>query len=97
MGGLAAMGGLGISFLGALIVALGFIVAGLGQVFEALKEISLNTRAMAAATNPQHVSSRQTYGALGFITSMLTLLSAVIVLSGALAVALGFAAMGNPH
>lgn len=93
MGGLAGLGSFGIVVIGVMVVMNGVVIAGLGQVFEALREIAVNTRASAQTVNPQFVPSQQTYGALGFITMVLSLISAFVVLSGALMAILGVVAM----
>lgn len=93
MNGLAALGGLGVVLMGLLTVAFGLVIAGLGQTFEALKEIALNTRATAMATNQQFTPSRVGYGAMGVISSMMSVVSTFIVIGGLISTLVSLATM----
>lgn len=68
-----------------IVIALGLVLVGLGQVFEALKEIALNTRAMAYGANPA-AAPRTAYAGLGFI-------ALAMIITGGAFVVLGFAAL----
>jgi hypothetical protein len=94
MNGLAALGGFGVLVSGLFGLASGLVVIGLGQAFDALKEIALNTRAMAVGGG-SHGASRSTYGGLGFITALMTILGSLVVLGGLLTTLVGMGAMAS--
>lgn len=95
MNGLAALGGFGILVSGLFALATGLVLVGLGQAFDALKEIALNTRAMALGPNHPAAASRSTYGGLGFITALMTITGALVAAGGVLTTMVGMAAMSH--
>lgn len=59
------------------LVATGLVVVGLGQVFEAVREIALNTRAMAYGANPA-AAPREGYAGLAFIATAMLVAGALL-------------------
>lgn len=76
--------GIVVFFMAAAAVVVGLVIVGLGQVFEALQEIALNTRVMAHGREASASPAKSTYAGLGFIAFAMGVLGAISMVAGVL-------------
>ena len=75
--------------LASVLVAAGLVIVGLGQLFEVVREIALNTRAMAYSASPG-AAPRDSYAGLAFIATSTLVVGGLLGAIGLFGLIVGF-------